>query len=206
MQAEQPDRTEDKELVDRILRGEEAAFRRFFAIYFPRLFRFAMHRLGGDADLAEDVVQVTITKVLDKLDSYRGEATLFSWMCTFCRHEIGATLKRNARSPVALVEDDQAIRAALESLIDPANTPEEEALTGDLGRLITVTLDSLPADYGDALEWKYVDGHSVSEIGKRLGRGPKATESLLYRAREAFRDGFMTLASGALETMLEQGR
>ena len=205
MQAEQQNLTDDKELVDRVLRGEEAAFRRFFAIYFPRLFRFAMYRLASDADLAEDVVQVTITKVIDKLDSYRGEAALFSWMCTFCRHEIGAALKRNARSPVALIEDDQAIRAALESLIDPANTPEDEALTEDLGRLIKVTLDNLPVDYGDALEWKYVDGHSVSEIGRRLGRGSKATESLLYRAREAFRDGFMTLASGTLETMLEHG-
>ena len=205
MQSDQQNLLDDKELVDRVLGGDEAAFRRFFAIYFPRLFRFAMYRLGGDADLAEDVVQITITKVLDKLHSYRGEAALFSWMCTFCRHEIGAAMKRASRSPVALNEDDEAIRAALESLIDPANTPEDEAVTEDLGRLIRVTLDNLPADYGDALEWKYVDGHSVTEIGRRLGRGSKATESLLYRAREAFRDGFMTLASGSLDTMLEHG-
>ena len=159
-----------------------------------------MHRLGGDADLAEDVVQVTITKVLDKLDSYRGEAALFSWMCTFCRHEIGATLKRNARSPVAVIEDDKAIRAALESLIDPANTPEDEALSGDLGRLITVTLDSLPTDYGDALEWKYVEGMSVKEIAARLAVGPKAAESLLTRARHAFREAVQSI-SGAAELL-----
>ena len=203
MQPEAPNLADDKELVDRVLRGDEAAFRRFFAIYFPRLFRFAMYRLAGDADLAEDVVQVTLTKVLDKLSSYRGEAALFSWMCTFCRHEISAVLKRHARNPVALIEDDVAIRAALESLVDPAHTPEESAVTDDLGRLIKVALDNLPADYGDALEWKYVDGYSVAEIGRRLGRGAKATESLLYRAREAFRDAFITLASANLEATLE---
>jgi len=195
----------DKLLVERVLRGEEPAFRRFYSVYFPRLYRFALHRLDGDADLAEDIVQITMTKALDKLQSYRGEAALFSWLCTFCRHEIGAVLKSQARNPIVLIEDEPAIRAALESLIDPAGTPETEFWTAEVARLIKVTLDSLPTAYGDALEWKYVEGLSVAEIGERLGRGSKATEGVLFRARQAFRDAFVTLASGALNVMLEQG-
>jgi len=205
MQTDRLELASDKRLVERVLQGEEPAFRRFFSMYFPRLFRFALYRLDGDADLAEDVVQITMTKALDKLASFRGEAALFSWLCTFCRHEIGAVLRRKARNPIALIEDEPAIRAALESLIDPASTPETEFWTAELARLIKVTLDSLPIAYGDALEWKYIDGLSVTEIGERLGRGNKAAEALLFRAREAFRDGFVTLAGGALDVMLEQG-
>jgi DNA-directed RNA polymerase specialized sigma24 family protein len=54
-----------------------------------------------------------------------------------------------------------------------------------------VTLDALPRRYGDALEWKYVLGLTVEEIAGRLGLGPKAAASLLTRARQAFRDGFV---------------
>ena len=57
-----------------------------------------------------------------------------------------------------------------------------------------------------ALEWKYVDGLSVAEIGVRLGRSRKAAESLLDRARGAFRDAFAALAGCAQDYMQEQLR
>ena len=50
-------------------------------------------------------------------------------------------------------------------------------------------LDRLPGRYGEALEWKYVEGRSVEEIGDLLGIGHTAAQSLLARARVAFRDG-----------------
>jgi DNA-directed RNA polymerase specialized sigma24 family protein len=71
-------------------------------------------------------------------------------------------------------------------------------------RLIQVTMDSLPSAYADALEWKYIDGLSVAEIGERLGRGHKAAESLLNRARESFRDGFSTLTGAGIDLILDQ--
>ncbi len=156
--------------------------------------------------MAEDVAQTTLTKAIDRLETYRGEAALFSWLCTICRHEISAVVKRAALVPVVLVEDDSSVRAAFESLIDPDGTPESALRSVELARQVKVTLDSLPVDYGDALEWKYIDGLSVVEIGNRLGRSRKAAESLLNRAREAFRDGFAALAGSAHDFELEQLR
>ena len=49
--------------------------------------------------------------------------------------------------------------------------------------------------YADALEWKYIDEIPVQEIAARLGLGAKAAESLLTRARHAFRDAFRTLGA-----------
>jgi RNA polymerase sigma-70 factor (ECF subfamily) len=194
----------DKRLVERMLAGDDVAFRQFFSTYFPRLLRFALYRLHGDEALAEDVAQSTLGKAMDKLDSYRGEAALYSWLCTFCRHEIGAAIKRTRREPVDLIDDLPLIRATLETLMDPAAGPDQDANRFELSRLIQVTMDSLPSAYADALEWKYIDGLSVAEIGERMGRGRKAAESLLNRARESFRDGFSTLAGAGIDQLLDQ--
>ena len=71
--------------------------------------------------------------------------------------------------------------------------PEREVTQRNLRRLIQVALDHLPAHYGDVLEWKYVEGLSVVEIAAKLGVGSKAAESLLTRARRAFRDAIVAL-------------
>ncbi len=194
--------TSDRELARRMLAGDERAFGEFFDAHFPGLYRFALARLDWDEDAAEEVAQAALCKAISKLATYRGEATLFTWLCTFCRHEISAFCKKNRLVPrqVDLTEDRPDVRAALESL--PASLREEPAGTLDrkeLGRLVQVVLDHLPPHYGDALEWKYLEGLAVKEIAARLGLSVKAAESLLVRAREAFRDGFTTL-TGASES------
>jgi RNA polymerase sigma-70 factor (ECF subfamily) len=185
----------DLALARRLIRGDESAFEEFFADYFPRLFRFARARVGHD-DAAEDVVQCTLIRALQKLHTYRGEAALFTWLCTICRHEVAAWLERAGKaSEVMLVDDHREVRAALESLSRVAGGDPELALRRrELARLVQVTLDHLPHRYGDALEWKYIEELSVDEIAVRLGVGYKAAESLLSRARRAFRDGFSLVA------------
>ena len=186
-------------LVRRMLAGEEHAFEEFFAASFPALFRFAAARLRDPA-AAEEVVQATLCRAVLKLHTYRGEAALFTWLCAFCRHEISAWCERQARRPpeVELVDDLPDVRAALESLsAEREGAPEAELRRHELRRLVQATLDALPGRYGDALEWKYIEGLSVAEIADRLGVGLKAAESLLTRARKAFRDGFMTLGGAA---------
>src|SRR4029450_334101 len=104
----------ERELVQRMLSGDEHAFDEFFADYFPRLFRFAVLRLR-DEDAAEDLVQNALIAGVRHLGSWRGEATLFTWLCTICRREIAAWEKRTSRSVVVpLAEDDPGLRAALE--------------------------------------------------------------------------------------------
>jgi RNA polymerase sigma-70 factor (ECF subfamily) len=187
--------TEDRELVRRMLAGEEEAFGVFFEGHFARLYRFALARLDRDDDAAEDIVQSTLCKAIKELASYRGEAALFTWLCTFCRHEISAYYRRYRRHrPESLIEDSPEIRAALESLAAAAESSAEgEIQREQVARLVQVALDSLPASYGDALEWKYIQGMSVRQVAERMEIGLKAAESLLTRAREAFRETFTIL-------------
>lgn len=188
----------DRQLLERMLDGDEQAFDTFVDEYYPRLYRFAYPRLGSDPEATQDVVQGTFEKVVPRLGSFRGEAALFTWMCTFCRYEIAAHWRATGRRrpEVELDEDSPDVRAALESLSADDGGPEKAVERQQLARLVRATLDYLPIRYGNALEWKYMHGLSVREIALRLGITPKAAESLLTRARQAFRDGFATVVGG----------
>jgi RNA polymerase sigma-70 factor (ECF subfamily) len=192
---------DDRFLVRGMLAGEESAFEAFFKSCFPPLFRFAMARMR-DPEAAEDVVQATLCRAITRLGSFRGEAALLTWLCTICRHEMSAYYARRERAPeeVDLIEEIPEVRAALESLTRGGPRDPEAALRRrQLADLVQLTLDSRPLRYGDALEWKYLDGLSVVEIAERLGVSTKAAESCLTRAREAFREGFSALG-GMLAT------
>ena len=188
----------DRHLVARMLRGDERAFDTFVDEYYPRLFRFAYPRVGRRTDVAQEMVQGTFAKVIPRLASFRGEAALFSWLCSFCRFEIAAFWRLQSRHEpeVELIEDSPAVGAALESLAMAAEGPETEVERRELARLVRVALDHLPRHYGNALELKYLRGLSVREVAAHLELGAKATESLLTRARRAFKDGFTELVGG----------
>jgi RNA polymerase sigma-70 factor (ECF subfamily) len=116
-----------------------------------------------------------------------------------------ADLRRGAQQ--VPLEDSDEIRAALEALSalsidDPLSAAQHEQLR----HFVRVILDHLPKRYGDALEWKYIQGLSVKEIGARLGLPPKATESVLTRARAAFREGFAALGCGEMLEGMSRGR
>jgi RNA polymerase sigma-70 factor (ECF subfamily) len=192
----------DLALARRLIAGDQSAFEQFFADYFPRVYRFARARLDGSDDAAEEVVQTTLIKALAKIHTYRGEAALLTWLCTFCRHEVAAWHARAGRATeVALDSDGHEAHAVLDALALLSQDDPERALDrSELRRLVHATLDHLPPRYGDALEWKYIDGLSVEEIAGRFGMGYKAAESLLTRARQAFREGFSELATPRLSS------
>lgn len=191
----------DKALARRILAGDEAAFRSMFDRYFPRLYRYALARLGGDEESAREVVQQTFCRGIEKLGTYRGEAALYAWFCRICHNCLVDHCRRlnlDAHRTLA-IEDNLEVRAVLEALTaGDLDNPESRARQRDLGRLVQSVLDHLPDHYGDVLEWKYVEGLTVKEISARMRTGPKAVESLLTRARNRFREAFASLADAAV--------
>ncbi len=190
---------EDKKLVKQLLAGDERAFDRFFAEHFARLYRFALTRLSDDPDAAREVAQLTLTKAIRKLKTYRAESALFTWLCAICRNETSDWLAKQGRyrEHIVLTEDIAEVRAAVESFQLPDQmSPERHYKRVQMLRLIQVALDNLPAKYGDVLEWKYVEGHSTREIAARMNIGEEATQSLLARAKRAFADVYSSMTAG----------
>lgn len=191
---------DDKTLANEMLAGQKQAFDRFFDEYFARLYRFALARLADDPDAAKEVVQVTFIRAIRKLHTYRAESALFTWLCAICRNETSEWLRQQGRyrEHVVLIEDHPDVQAAVDSFQLPEEQlPEAQLRRAENLRLIEFALDALPARYGDVLEWKYVEGHSIREIAARLHLGQEATQSLLARAKRAFADVYRSL-SGAV--------
>jgi RNA polymerase sigma-70 factor (ECF subfamily) len=155
-----------------------------------------MARLSDDPEGAREVVQTVLTRAVQKMHTYRAESAMFTWLCAICRNEISDWLSKQGRyrDHIVLVEDLPEVQAAVDSFQAPvADSPERHYQRVEALRLIQVALDRLPPKYGDVLEWKYVEGHSVKEIATRLDIGTEATQSLLARAKRAFADVYSTM-------------
>ena len=196
--------SDDRALARRVVSGNTEAFEEFFREYFPRLYRFTLTRVNGNADIAEEVVQRTMCLVVRKLKSYRGEALLFTWLCQICRNEMAAVFRerRMEMQQDNPLEDNPAVQAALASLALDVG-PEKSQSDDEVARFVRVTLEFLPTRYASALEMKYIQGYTVDEIGERLNISSKAAESVLSRARDAFREGFRSLWDFEPDFLLE---
>lgn len=184
----------ERELVERMLAGDARAMEEFADVYFPGVYRFALSRLRGNRELARDLVQATVCKALAKLSSFRGEAPLLGWLCACCRNEIAMHYRRQSASPWTAVTPDDGSDGPLELALDGSPAPDDALVRAEEARQVHAALDELPPRYAQALEWKYLERLPVVEIAERLGLGSKAAESVLTRARQAFRDVYAGLS------------
>jgi len=180
-------------LAKRVHRCEEKAISDFMDIYFPRLYRFALLRLDHDESAAEDVVQQSLTIAARHIATFRGEASLMTWLAQICRRELGRyALKAQARRNIVTLFDDEPLVSAFLDTVegDEGDRPLDYSEREELASLVHMVLDGLPNRHGDVLEWKYIDGLSIKEIAGKLNIGTEAVQSQLARAKRTFRRAF----------------
>ena len=161
---------DERILQDAVLRGDDAAWRVLYDRYFDAIHAY-IHWNGRQAfGRLDDVVQecwMIAVKRIRKFDPSR--STFGTWLRGIA-HNVLRNESRKRRPDVASLEQ------------------EPEALAAPMRELgVTATLAALPETYREVLAAKYCDGLAVTEIAAASGRTPKAVESLLTRAREAFR-------------------
>ena len=163
------------------------------------LFRFCYYRLGQDEHLCEDVVQETLLRSIDRLGGYdpsRSDGDIFPWLTGLARNEIRRALSRSS-SPADLgaiwARMDREL-LGLYGMLEQTPMDDELLQRSETRDMVNATMSQLPVRYGRALEAKYVLGRSVREISTALGHSEKAVESLLARARQAFRTTFLALS------------
>lgn len=202
------DRDEDRRRVRAVLAGDAAAFDAFFQEYFPRVYRFVLPRVEYSVADAQDLCQETLLRALRRLDSYRGEAALFSWICQIAANQVADFWQGRRRdgAHVVFADDDPDVQAVLATLqASESASPEAHRYNTEIPRLVQATLDNLPGRFGDALEWKYLDGLSVADIAQRLQVSTGAAQSVLQRARAAFREAFTALGDATIRDWLDAG-
>lgn len=180
----------DQKLVKKMLAGNERAIKTFIDDYFPRLYRYASHRLSNEADV-EEVVSTTLSEAARHIGSFRGESTLLTWLIQICRHEISRSLRKTNQHADLMLNflDDDLLRSIVESIeADTRFSPEADYRRTELITLIQFALDQLPEHYAQVLELKYVEGYDSKEIAAQLSTSDQAVQSLLARARQAFKE------------------
>lgn len=174
--------TDERELLRRLRRGEQAALDAFFAAHFDRLYRFIYYRAAGDRQAAEDITQESLIAALNGLERFDGRSALYTWLCGIARHKIGDHFRRLQRL--------SELRDALSAEPATASDPYEQTEHAERRELVLASLQALPAHYQQALVLKYLDRVSGRELAAQLAISEDAAESLLARARSAFRRAY----------------
>ncbi|HMC66120.1 MAG TPA: sigma-70 family RNA polymerase sigma factor [Gemmataceae bacterium] len=181
------------------LAGEADAVRCLAEQVLQPLYAFCLYRVGKNQHLCEEVVQETLLRALRDLDHYepaRAGNKIFPWITGLARNEIHRVLA-NERHTVSLEamwgrmdRDLLALYARLECepLADEILQREETR------EMVNTAMAQLPPHYREALEAKYVAGKTVRDLAHFWKTTEKAVESLLTRARQAFRVTFLALS------------
>lgn len=185
---------EDKQLVRRLLAGDERSFEQFFGRYSQLLAAFVLRRTQLDRAAVEDVVQNAMIRAMNSLAQYRAEASLLTWMCQIARSELADQQRREQRRPKLASYDADAALGALVAQTASASAASGAGLAdGVHSEAVWQTLGRLPERQVRVLELKYGDDLSVEDIAVQMGMTVTAAQSLLARARGAFRDAWAQL-------------
>lgn len=181
--APQPDRSQEQELVRRVLAGDPDAEREFYDTHVDAVFRLA-YRVAGDMDLAKDFTQEAFVRAFDRLSQFRGEASVSTWlrrvtMSVSLNGLERVNTRRNRETPL----DDMVIES-----------PAIETDTLDLKDRLTVAIGELPAAQRGVIMMHDVEGFTHQEIADALGITVSSSKVRLFRARARLRISLADLA------------
>jgi RNA polymerase sigma-70 factor (ECF subfamily) len=172
-----------------------------FREYAPRIYHIARRMLGNDAD-AEDVTQDVLLQVIRKLDTFRGDAQLTTWLH---RVTVNAALAyRQKRATRQTRETNEAADDVLESAPNTAAIrrwnvgPDEPVLAAEQAEVIEKAIAELPGPFRDVYVLADVEGLPNSEIADMLGLTVPAVKSRLHRARLRMRDSLAPHFEGGI--------
>ena len=173
-----------------VLAGDENAWRVWCLEVFDELDRFIIWRCGGRRNEADEIVQETWLTAVRQIRSFQPQQGSFlAWL-----RGIAANVRRNhLRSARRLSQRESTTD---KEFVDAAQT-EPAADQHERTQQIAAALDGLLERQETVLRAKYFDGLSVADIAAAWNESPKAIESLLSRARDAFRERFEKLSRTA---------
>jgi RNA polymerase sigma-70 factor (ECF subfamily) len=173
----------ERGLRSAVLAGDERAWQIWYDESYAGLAAFVTWRCAGLRDLGEEVLQETWLTAVRRIRTFDPDHGSFAaWLRGIAAH----LLQNHLRSEV---RRDQ-LRPTLNGRSDVAPSTAALAEQRDTAARIARALAVLPERYEAALRAKYLDQQSVSAIAADWNETPKAIESLLTRARQAFREAY----------------
>jgi RNA polymerase sigma-70 factor (ECF subfamily) len=180
----------DDELIDRLVRGDSAAFEQLLATYQDRIvstcYRFVHHA----AD-AEDVAQEVFIEILQSIGAFRRDARLATWIyrvavtrsLDFCRQKKRKKRLGHLKQVLGWPKDEGNRALDPEDRSEPAERLEHEERAAILARAVA----ALPESQRIAITLNQYEGLRYAEVADIMGTSLSAVESLLFRAKKNLR-------------------
>jgi len=184
----------EKELVRKAQAGDFGAFSELVNMHKTKLYNLAVRMTGNELD-AEDVVQETLLKAIDKIDQFRGEASFGTWLYSIALNQTRASLNKEKRTDLRPVEDYLPMQGdhshdsvgSMGGILDWKD-PHQLLERSELRRIINEAIGTLPVEYREAFLLRYIEELPIKEVAKLIGETVAATKSRVLRARLAVRD------------------
>ena len=179
----------DRDLIRRLRAGEDSAVTELAERYGPRILQLSLRHMKNRED-AEEVAQDVLMKVARKVDAFRGEAALSSWIYRITFNTAMSRLRSHRLARAAAQE-----RARLERVNDGeeprperqvpdwSRLPDEELLRAQVRRAVADAISDLPEIYRAPVVLRDVEGLSTQEASSRLKLKDQTLKSRLHRGR-----------------------
>ena len=179
----------EPELVASARAGHREAFRIIMQRSNQRLFRIARAVVRDDAE-AEDVVQEAYARAFTRLDSFRGESEILTWLTRITLNEARGRLRRR-RTMVDISEIEAAQGGSGQVVAFPAASmsadPEADAARAQVRRLLESAVDELPDAFRTVFIMREIEECSIEETAANLGLRAETVKTRLHRARKHLR-------------------
>lgn len=173
-------------MIARVLAGDRVAARELYDAHAPRVYRLAF-RLTGDADLARESTQDVFVRAFQRLDTFRGDSALGTWL-----HRITITVVLSARERRQRQNNREVPLESWTECGDPSGSTDP-ILRDRLHRAI----NELPDAYRVTLIMHDMEGYKHHEIAEILGVAEGTCKSRLSLARAKLRVMLADLAEEA---------
>jgi RNA polymerase sigma-70 factor (ECF subfamily) len=198
------DTTQDRQLIARLQAGDETAVQDLADRYRPRIAQLAMRYMKNRED-AEEVTQDVLMKVYRKVNAFRGDSALSSWIYRITFNTAMSRLRTNRAERAADQERDRLL-ATERPTDDQARTPrepadwthmpDEEVLRSQLREAVAEAIDDLPEIYRAPVVLRDIQGLSTEEASTRLNVKDQTLKSRLHRGRVMLRERLTPFTDG----------
>ena len=188
-------------LVERLREHDEFALAELSALYGPKIFQLAFRYMRNHED-AEEVVQDVLLKVFRKIELFRGDSALSSWIYRITFNTAMSRLRRTKaarRAEVTELEIGTSLNDEAPSALDPADwshMADEEVLRAQLRERVAVAVGELPAIYRKPVILRDLRGMSTEEASSELRVKDQTLKSRLHRGRRLLRERLADFADG----------
>ena len=177
----------ERRLLDGLRRGEPAAENELVERYAARAYRLAIAITRNAAD-AEEVVQDALWSAIRKIDTFRGDAALGSWLYRIVTNAACQKVRRTAHRRAEISLDDVLPRfhedGAPAAIVDDwSGRLDDPAIRSHVRATLSAAIDDLSPDYRALVIWRDVDGLTIAEAATSMGISLATAKTRLHRAR-----------------------